>query len=111
MTSAPKVVKVTSKKTATELAAEKARQRIHAERLKEQAKKSHKDRVTEFNEKLAKLSEHHDIPKVHYLSYMITNIHRRSDQANFSILCIKNNKNNLFKATFPLIQQGHLRSL
>lgn len=91
------MVKVTSKKTATELAAEKARQRIHAERLKEQAKKSHKDRVTEFNEKLAKLSEHHDIPKVRYPSFVIAHVHCRLDQVNVSILCDKNNKNNLFK--------------
>ena len=28
------------------------------------ARKSHKDKVSEFNSKLAKLSEHHDVPKV-----------------------------------------------
>jgi protein FAM32A len=32
--------------------------------IKEMASKSHKDKVREFNEKLSKLSEHHDIPKV-----------------------------------------------
>lgn len=32
--------------------------------IKDMASKSHKDKVREFNEKLSKLSEHHDIPKV-----------------------------------------------
>lgn len=34
------------------------------ERVSKAANKSHKDRVSEFNQKLEKLSEHHDIPKV-----------------------------------------------
>lgn len=34
------------------------------ERVSKAAAKSHKDRVTEFNNKLEMLSEHHDIPKV-----------------------------------------------
>ena len=58
------VVKKQPTKTAAELAAEKARQRIQAEKVKEMAKKTHKERVAEFNEYLSKLSEHHDIPKV-----------------------------------------------
>lgn len=33
-------------------------------KLKKLAQMSHRDRVKEFNEHLAKLSEHHDIPKV-----------------------------------------------
>jgi protein FAM32A len=61
-----KVTKPTTK-TKAELAAEKARQKIQGERLKDLAKKSHKDRVTEFNDYLSKLSEHHDIPKVFVL--------------------------------------------
>ena len=32
--------------------------------IEDMASKSHKDKVREFNEKLSKLSEHHDIPKV-----------------------------------------------
>ena len=35
-----------------------------AERIAALASKSHQERVAEFNEKLAQLSEHHDIPKV-----------------------------------------------
>lgn len=35
-----------------------------AERVAALASKSHQERVAEFNEKLAQLSEHHDIPKV-----------------------------------------------
>lgn len=58
-----KVVKKPSK-TAAELAAEKARQKIQAGKIKELAKKSHKERVAGYNEYLSKLSEHHDIPKV-----------------------------------------------
>jgi hypothetical protein len=34
------------------------------ERLAKVASKSHRERVQEYNEKLSKLSEHHDIPKV-----------------------------------------------
>lgn len=103
------MVKVTCKKTATELAAEKARQRIHAERLKEQAKKSHKDRVSEFNEKLAKLSEHHDIPKVQfYYKCSLKFVVRRWDLAKTNSIFSKNNKNNLLKCIFGA---GFFRSL
>lgn len=58
------MVKRQPSKTAAELAAEKARQRIQAKKVKEMAKKTHKERVAEFNDYLSKLSEHHDIPKV-----------------------------------------------
>lgn len=34
------------------------------ERVAKAAAKSHKEKVTEFNQKLEKLSEHYDIPKV-----------------------------------------------
>ncbi|KAJ9512741.1 hypothetical protein QJQ45_019050 [Haematococcus lacustris] len=37
---------------------------LEAERLKKLAGKSHRDRVKDFNDYLAKLSEHHDIPRV-----------------------------------------------
>ena len=50
-------------KTAAEQAAEKKREKMQAERRKALAKKSHKERVAEFNDYLSKLSEHHDIPK------------------------------------------------
>ena len=38
--------------------------KLEEEQLKKVAEKSHRDRVKDFNEKLAQLSEHHDIPKV-----------------------------------------------
>ena len=44
-------------------AAERMR-KLEEERLKKLAQKSHRERVKEFNDHLAKLSEHHDIPKV-----------------------------------------------
>mmetsp|Transcript_7162 Transcript_7162/g.12347 ORF Transcript_7162/g.12347 Transcript_7162/m.12347 type:complete len:128 (+) Transcript_7162:210-593(+) len=37
---------------------------LEQERLKKLANKSHRDRVKDFNEQLAALSEHHDIPRV-----------------------------------------------
>ena len=44
----------------------------HAEQLAEKvarmATQTHKDRVAEFNAKLEALSEHHDIPKVSFMS-------------------------------------------
>ncbi|XP_020424799.1 protein FAM32A-like isoform X3 [Prunus persica] len=39
-------------------------ERIQLKKLAKMAKKSHRDRVQEFNHYLANLSEHHDIPKV-----------------------------------------------
>ncbi|KAL3818408.1 hypothetical protein ACJIZ3_004313 [Penstemon smallii] len=39
-------------------------QKIELQRLAKVAKKSHRDRVQEFNQYLANLSEHYDIPKV-----------------------------------------------
>ncbi|KAF8035021.1 hypothetical protein BT93_C1138 [Corymbia citriodora subsp. variegata] len=39
-------------------------QKIELERLAKMASKSHRDRVQEFNQYLANLSEHYDIPKV-----------------------------------------------
>ena len=35
-----------------------------AARIRDLAAKSHRERVAEFNDKLAAMSEHHDIPKV-----------------------------------------------
>jgi protein FAM32A len=37
---------------------------LEAERLRKEAAKGYRDRVKDFNEHLASLSEHHDIPKV-----------------------------------------------
>lgn len=39
-------------------------QKIEIQRLTKTAKKSHRDRIQEFNRYLANLSEHYDIPKV-----------------------------------------------
>jgi protein FAM32A len=39
------------------------------QRLKKAASKSHRERVKEMNEKLATLTEHHDVPRISY-SYM-----------------------------------------
>ncbi|CAM8898724.1 hypothetical protein QQ045_011618 [Rhodiola kirilowii] len=40
------------------------RERIEAKRLAKTANKSHRDRIEEFNQYLANMSEHYDIPKV-----------------------------------------------
>lgn len=52
------------RRTEAEKKAEERRRKLEAERLKKLAGKSHKDKVREYNDHLAKLSEHHDIPKV-----------------------------------------------
>lgn len=52
-------------RTKAEKAYEEAYKKAHEARMiKDMASKSHKDKVREFNEKLSKLTEHHDIPKV-----------------------------------------------
>ncbi|RWV99694.1 hypothetical protein GW17_00037393 [Ensete ventricosum] len=40
------------------------RQKIDMKRLAKTSSKSHRDRIQEFNQYLANLSEHYDIPKV-----------------------------------------------
>jgi len=52
------------KKTAAELAFEKAQERRAAQRILEKASKTHKQRVEELNDYLGGLSEHYDIQKV-----------------------------------------------
>lgn len=39
-------------------------EKINLQRMAKMASKSHRDRIQEFNQCLANLSEHHDIPKV-----------------------------------------------
>ncbi|KAI8048322.1 uncharacterized protein B0P05DRAFT_576031 [Gilbertella persicaria] len=51
-------------KTEAEKKFEETKRQRQMERVSKAAAKSHKDRVQEFNQKLEKLSEHHDIPKV-----------------------------------------------
>lgn len=40
------------------------RERIDQHRLAKTANKSHRDRIQDFNQYLANMSEHYDIPKV-----------------------------------------------
>ncbi|KZT52517.1 DUF1754-domain-containing protein [Calocera cornea HHB12733] len=51
-------------KTEAERRFEERQRRMLERRVQQMAKKTHKDRVHEFNAKLETLSEHHDIPKV-----------------------------------------------
>ncbi|KAF8632935.1 hypothetical protein AX15_001544 [Amanita polypyramis BW_CC] len=53
-----------SKKTEAEKRFEESQKQRLAQRVAKLARKTHKDRVNEFNTKLESLSEHHDIPKV-----------------------------------------------
>ncbi|KAJ9066113.1 hypothetical protein DSO57_1030374 [Entomophthora muscae] len=56
---APKI-----RKTEAELKFERIQNQRLKEKVEDMAKRSHKDKVQEFNKKLEKLSEHYDIPKV-----------------------------------------------
>ncbi|KAJ1980332.1 hypothetical protein H4R33_005499 [Dimargaris cristalligena] len=51
-------------KTKAEIEFEKAQERRKMKQYSKFVEKSHPERVAEFNEKLDKLSEHYDIPKV-----------------------------------------------
>ncbi|EAU92792.1 hypothetical protein CC1G_01837 [Coprinopsis cinerea okayama7 len=53
-----------SRKTEAEKRFEEVQRQRLAQRVAKLAKKTHKDRVAEFNSHLESLSEHHDIPKV-----------------------------------------------
>ncbi|KAG6817981.1 hypothetical protein H0H87_012449 [Tephrocybe sp. NHM501043] len=53
-----------SRKTEAEKRFEEVQKRRLAERVAKLASKTHKDRVSEFNNHLESLSEHHDIPKL-----------------------------------------------
>jgi len=52
------------KRTAAERRYEEKMSKRESENAKSQVLKSHREKVKEFNEYLAKLTEHHDIPKV-----------------------------------------------
>lgn len=52
------------RRTAAEKQYEEHAAKQEAERIRKQAAKSHRERVTQFNDYLSNLSEHHDIPKV-----------------------------------------------
>jgi protein FAM32A len=60
----PAVVSDSSKKTEAEKRFEEAQRQRLEQRVTKLARKTHKDRVAEFNNYLESLSEHHDIPKV-----------------------------------------------
>ncbi|POY74127.1 hypothetical protein BMF94_2939 [Rhodotorula taiwanensis] len=51
-------------KTDAERRFEEVQRKRLLEKAAKQARKSHKDRVAEFNEKLENMSEHYDVPKV-----------------------------------------------
>ena len=51
-------------RTAAEKRYQEQKLQLDLQRLKKVAKKSHRERVGEFNQYLANLSEHYDIPKV-----------------------------------------------
>eukprot|EP00291_Cryptomonas_curvata_P023114 CAMPEP_0172157672 /NCGR_PEP_ID=MMETSP1050-20130122/3926_1 /TAXON_ID=233186 /ORGANISM="Cryptomonas curvata, Strain CCAP979/52" /LENGTH=106 /DNA_ID=CAMNT_0012826937 /DNA_START=6 /DNA_END=326 /DNA_ORIENTATION=+ len=51
-------------RTAYERKWEEQVKRLESKSAKKLAEKSHRDRISEFNEKMSKLSEHHDIPRV-----------------------------------------------
>ena len=53
-----------TKKTASELAFEKARMARLAKNPSSSPAKSHKAKVEDFNQYLSKLSDHYDVPKV-----------------------------------------------
>jgi protein FAM32A len=55
---------IPKQKTAAERAFEASQRLKLAEVLPVLARKSHKEKVSEYNDYLGKLSEHHDIPKV-----------------------------------------------
>ena len=50
--------------TAAEIAASKRKRMRESEEIKQVAGKSHRERVDEFNEKLGKLTEHNDLPRI-----------------------------------------------
>jgi protein FAM32A len=51
-------------KTAAELRADDLRRKNLLERLRKEGVKTHKESVEEFNRGLARLSEHHDMPRI-----------------------------------------------
>lgn len=52
------------KKTAAEIAFEKAKEKRALNEMIKKASKSHKERIQEFNKKLEDLSEYNDVPKI-----------------------------------------------
>lgn len=57
--------------TESEKRYEEVRRKRMAEKVRKEAKKSHKDRVQEFNDYLERLSEHHDLPRVGAVVFLL----------------------------------------
>lgn len=51
-------------KTKAEIEFERVREEREADELKKRLKRSHRERIDEFNERLSSMSEHYDIPKI-----------------------------------------------
>jgi protein FAM32A len=66
--SAPAAVEE-DRRTEAEKRHDAALRKLEETRLKKAAVKSHRERIKELNDKLATLTEHHDIPRISY-SYM-----------------------------------------
>lgn len=62
--SAAKIKSKSSGMTESEQRYEAIRKQRLAEKVRKEAKKSHKERVAEFNDKLEGMSEHYDLPRV-----------------------------------------------
>lgn len=60
----PTPASTADRRTEAEKRHEERLRKLEEERLRKQATKGYRDRVKDFNEHLASLSEHHDIPKV-----------------------------------------------
>ncbi|PFH49702.1 hypothetical protein AMATHDRAFT_4705 [Amanita thiersii Skay4041] len=60
----PAIAGSSSRKTEAEKRFEEVQRQRLAKRVAKLARKTHKDRVNEYNAQLESLSEHHDIPKV-----------------------------------------------
>ncbi|XP_028403852.1 protein FAM32A-like [Dendronephthya gigantea] len=58
------ISKPKDKRTPAQIAFHRIQEKRAADRILSKASQSHKERVAEFNERLDKLTEHYDIPKV-----------------------------------------------
>lgn len=55
--------------TESERRYERVRRQRLADKVRKEAKKSHKERVAEFNDKLESMSEHYDLPRVSWMQF------------------------------------------
>ncbi|XP_046844106.1 protein FAM32A-like isoform X1 [Xenia sp. Carnegie-2017] len=61
---AQNISKSNDRRTPAQIAFDRVKEKRSADRILAKASQSHKERVAEFNERLDKLTEHYDIPKV-----------------------------------------------